>query len=111
MTKTKISLVSLSALFLPVLAFAISSQVAPTEGSIGSMASLVTKIENFVWVVFGLIAVIAFVTAGILFLTAGGQPEKVQSARSAFIWGIVGVVVGIIAYSILAIIGTAVGVG
>jgi hypothetical protein len=62
------------------------------------------------WIIFGGIAVIAFVVSGILFLTAGGAPEKVATARNAAIWGIAGVVVGILAYSILAIVGTALGV-
>jgi len=104
MTKTKIALISASILLLPVLAFA-----QPSGGM--NLCGLVNSIQRFVWIIFGLIAVIAFVTAGILFLTAGGQPEKVQSARSAFIWGIVGVVVGIIAYSIIAIVSSAIGTG
>ena len=105
MNKTKITLVSLAALLLPVLAFAQPSV------QIGSLQQIVNAVERAVWVIFGLIAVIAFVTAGILFLTAGGQPEKVVAARSAFIWGIVGVVVGIIAYSIILIISTVIAGG
>lgn len=105
MTKTKIALISAGILLLPILAFAQPSV------QIGSLQNLVNQIERAIWIIFGLIAVIAFVTAGILFLTAGGQPEKVQSARSAFIWGIVGVVVGIVAYSIIAIVSSVMGGG
>jgi len=101
MTKIKLALASSVALLLPVLAFA-----QPSVTNIGSLTQLVTYIEHALWIVFGAIAVICFVVAGILFLTAGGQPEKVQSARSAFIWGIAGVVVGILAYSIIAIVTT-----
>lgn len=105
MEKTKLTLISLGILLLPVLAFA-----QPTV-QLGSLQQVVANIERAVWIVFGLIAVIAFVTAGILFLTAGGQPEKVQAARSAFIWGVAGVVVGIIAYSIIAIVSSIMGGG
>ena len=58
------------------------------------------------WIVFTAIAVIMLVIAGILFLTAQGNPEQVSKARSAFLWGVVGVVVAIIAYSIIAIVGS-----
>lgn len=104
MNKQKIltSLVSLSILAAPVLA------LAQPSGNIGSIEALIDVIEKYLWIVFGLIAVIAFVVAGILFLTAGGDPEKVKQARTAFIWGVVGVIVGILAFSIVQIIDTAV---
>ena len=68
------------------------------------------NLETAVWVVFAAIVVICFVVAGILLLTAGGDAEKLQKARSALYWGITGVIVGILAYSILAIIGLALGI-
>ncbi len=110
MKKITLSSVVVSALTLPFLAFAIDSSTPPQEASISDFPTLIALIEKVMWWVFGAIAVIMFVVAGILFLTAQGQPEKVQAARSAFIWGIAGVVVGIIAYSILAIIGNGLGV-
>lgn len=110
MTKIKLALASLGTFLLPVVAFALNGTQPPGSTSIQDLPSLVTKIENFVWIIFGCIAVVMFVVAGILFLTSQGQAEKIQNARSAFLWGVAGVVVGIIAYSILAIIGSALGV-
>jgi len=69
-----------------------------------TLTGIVPKIEMTTGLIFGAIAVICFVIAGILFLTAQGDPEKLRSARSAFFWGIAGVVVGIIAFSIIAIV-------
>ena len=111
MTKTKlaISLISLSILLLPIAAAAQMSGIANgglANTSVSSLGSLVNAIENAAGLVFGCIAVICFVVAGILFLTAGGAPEKIQAARSAFLWGVAGVVVGIIAFSIIAIVGS-----
>jgi hypothetical protein len=77
---------------------------AQPNANITSLGRLVDIVKNVLWIVFGLLVVIAFVTAGMLFLFAGGQPEKVVAARSAAIWGVVGVVVGIVAYSIVRII-------
>lgn len=100
----KITLASIysSILLLPVVAFA-DTPGMPTD-VVTSVEILVEKIENLLWIVFGGIAVVMFVVAGILFLTAGGQAEKIQAARSALIWGVAGVVIGILAYSIMAIV-------
>ena len=70
----------------------------------GGLPGLVYYIEMAIAMIFGLIAVVSIVLAGILFLTAQGQPDKLQAAKAAFIWGVAGIVVGIIAYSIIAII-------
>lgn len=108
MKKIKLALVSLTVLLLPVMAFAQMEPNAPGGPGVqvGSLQQIVHDIENAMGLVFGAIAVIAFLVAGILFLTAGGQPEKVQMARNAFLWGVAGVVVGIMAFSIVAIVGS-----
>lgn len=72
------------------------------------LAGLARNIETAIWVVFGGIAVICFVIAGILFLTAMGNPEKLKIARDSLWWGVAGVIVGILAYSIVAIITKAI---
>lgn len=101
MKKIVVSLILLTVLLAPALAF------AQPGVTIGSIEQLVNAIKRPLWIVFGLIALIAFVVAGILFLTASGDPDKIKTARTAFLWGIVGVVVGIVAYSIVTIIETA----
>ena len=102
MKKIVVSLLLLSALALPITAMAIPSQ--PGEGSIGSLDDLYNKIGTAAWAVFAMIALIAFIIAGILFLTAAGQPEKIAQARTAFLWGVAGIVVGVVAYSIIGIV-------
>jgi len=108
MKKFKLTLASLGALFLPVVAFAQMEPIAPggPGASIGSLQQIIHALENAAGLIFGAIAVIMFIIAGVYFLTAGGEPEKVQKARSAFMWGIAGVVVGILAFSIIAVVGS-----
>ena len=67
---------------------------------------LVDNIEKAVALVFSTLVVICIVIAGILFLTSSGDPNKVEKARNALIWGVVGVVIGIVAYSILGVINS-----
>ena len=87
----------------------VSAQLQPyapggSAPQFSSIEEIMGSIESVIWYVFGTIVIICFVMAGILFLTANGQPEKLSQARSAFIWGIAGVIVGVIAYSIIAIV-------
>jgi len=100
MSKIKTSLILFSFLLIPVLVF------AQPGVYITSLTQVVNFIQRALWVIFGGLSVVAFVIAGMLFLFAQGDPEKVKVARTAFIWGVVGVVVGILAYSILAIVTT-----
>lgn len=114
MKKYLISLIVLSVLILPVLAAADTtsggSGVGGTPSGTTDLPGLITGIKQMAWMVFGVIAVIAFVIAGVLFLTAAGNPEKVQQARNAFLWGVAGVIVGILAFSIISIIQTGIPV-
>lgn len=67
---------------------------------------IVDNVKTATWIIFTIIVVVCFVLAGILFLTAQGAPDKINTAKSAFIWGIVGVVVGIIAFTIVTLVTT-----
>lgn len=98
MKKILLSLMLLSILALPVAVF------AQPVNTITSLNQLADKIKTAAWTVFGIIALVCFVIAGVKFLTAGGVAEKVIEARTAFLWGVAGVVVGILAYSIISII-------
>jgi len=93
-----------AALLMPMVALAI-------PGTIGNFGTFADRIKDFAWQIFGLVAVVMFVIAGILFLTAQGDTDKLTKAKQAFLWGVAGVVVGIIAYSILAIAGALLGTG
>ena len=74
-----------------------------------NLSGLIAGIMRAVWMVFAAIVIILFIYAGIRFLTAGGQPEKIQEARMALLWGVVGVIVVILAYSIFAIAQSIIG--
>lgn len=108
MKKSIIILFVASLLVLPIMASAVVIG-EPPAGGIGDVPSLINRILTPVWQIFVGLAVIMIIVAGILFLTAAGSPEKIAQARQALIWGIVGIVVGVLAFSITAIIKTAVG--
>jgi hypothetical protein len=106
----KLGIIISSLILLPIAAFAINNPVPnPTGAQINSINELINNVLNGIWIVFGAIAVIMFIIAGILFLAAQGNAEKVAQARQAFLWGVAGVVVGIVAYSIISVVGTFIG--
>lgn len=108
MNKIKLALASATTFLLPFLVSAQLQQQANVAGvpQVTSLQQIITAIENAAALIFSAIAVIMFIIAGILFLTAQGDPDKVQKARGAFMWGIAGVVVGILAFSIIAIVAS-----
>ena len=55
------------------------------------------------WLLFivAFVAVIAFVIAGILYLTSAGNEDRMQSAKNAMIAGIIGVIVALLGLVIL----------
>lgn len=99
MFKRALLFILLSALVLPSVAF----------GAVDSIQSLSIAIARVVWIVFTVIAVICFVIAGVMFLTAQGDPGKLKLARDAFLWGLAGVAVGIVAFSIISLTCSALG--
>ena len=98
MEKILVSLLLLSILLVPAMAF------TQPNVTINSLGQLINAIKKTIWVISGLVALIAFVVAGILFLIAAGNPKKIVQAKTAFLWGIVGVAMGIVAYSIAAMV-------
>jgi hypothetical protein len=78
------------------------------------MDSIPTIINRFLDIVvgpifFGLI-IIMFIWAGILFLTAQGDPTKITGAKKAVLWAVVGTAVGLLAFSVKGIIAKILGV-
>lgn len=98
-------------LALPLAAFAFSSGSTPNTVGTLNVTDLINIVLDFVWPIFAGFAVLMFVIAGFYFLTSQGDPTKVATARQAVLWGIVGVVVGLVAFSIPAIIRLTVGSG
>ena len=61
-------------------------------------------LNKLAWPIFVAAVVIMFIWAGILFLMSQGDPSKISAAKSAVIWAVVGIFVGIIAFSAVNII-------
>ena len=104
-------LIALS-VFLLVFPVAVLADLKPPDkvGKIASVESFITKLIDFIWPIFGGAAIIMFIVAGFLFLTAGGDPGKAGNAKKALIWGIIGVTIALLAKTIPFIIKNLLGV-
>jgi len=92
-------------LILPTIALAgLTQPPQPGQGVAIDPCAIFNLTLNFIWPIFIGIAVLIFIYAGFLFLTAAGEPGKVSTARHALIWAIVGLAVALLAYSMVVII-------
>lgn len=82
-------------LALPVtgLAFVVPGQPGNTEQPINPTFIIFKVMLTFVWPIVGGVVIVLFIVTGFLFLTAEGDPAKLETARKALIWSIIGVVV------------------
>ncbi|MBM3255924.1 MAG: hypothetical protein FJZ04_00415 [Candidatus Moranbacteria bacterium] len=66
------------------------------EGGGHPIAAVLTRVLNWLLVIFGLLALICFIAAGFLYLTARGDRGRIEKAHKAILYGVIGVVVGLI---------------
>lgn len=57
----------------------------------------------------GVVALFFIIYAGFSFVTSGGDPKKVQGARSTMTFAIIGLVIVLLSFAILLFIGYATG--
>ena len=73
----------------------------PQEAAGDSLMTRVTKVINLVLGAIGLVAVVVIIIGGISFITSQGDSSKVTKARNTILYGIVGLVIALLAYAIV----------
>lgn len=73
---------------------------AGDNGIVLTTNGIINNILSFIWMAFIAFAVIMFIVAGFHFFTAEGDPDKAKEARQFVIWGVVGIIVGVLAFSL-----------
>ncbi len=110
----KIAIVVASAMLmsLPLLSFAQldNNQLGtPATDASLNVTDIINIVLNLIWPLFIGFAVIMFLVAGFMFLVAQGDPAKIATARNAVLWGIVGVAMGVLAFSLPFIVKNTLG--
>jgi len=75
-----------------------------------SFEELLTTIAAKVGELIAYLGVIMIIVAGILYLTSGGSTERMSKAKTALIYAIAGIAIGLAAQAIVAIIKNVLGV-
>ena len=91
-------------LALPAVIFAFNSGGVPNISTALNVGDVIDIIFIILWPIAVAFFIIMFVLAAFLFATAQGDPEKVKQARNSVIWGVVGVFVALISFSIVFVI-------
>ena len=108
--KLLISLTSTALLALPAVMLAFNPGPIP-EPILGlDVNTLIDTVLGIIWPIAVAFFVIMFIFAAFMFFTAQGDATKVAQARQFVIWGIVGVVVAFLAFTIPFVVRTTLGV-
>jgi uncharacterized membrane protein len=98
------------AFLLPAFVFAqVSTPPTVLSGGIGSVASTLCVIFNWMFYFLVILAIIFVVVAAFRYLFAAGDPAKVKSAGHALIYAAVAIAVGLLAKSVPGIVSTLMG--
>lgn len=93
--------ISAALLTVPALAMAQFSEPTGTALPEGTLLGIARNFMNWILIFIGILGVIGFVIAGILYLTAAGDEDRIKTAKSAMIYSIIGVIVALLGIVIL----------
>ena len=85
----------------PVAVLAQFQTPAGTGLPAGSIVGIITSAMNWLLIIVGILGVIGFVIAGIIYLTAAGDEDQIAKGKKAMIYSIVGVIVALIGVVII----------
>ena len=109
----KISIIT-SLLITSLIPFLALAQSPPSwQEPVANYSDIIGKLRLIAQWMLGIlivVAVIFFIYAAYLYLSAAGDEDKVKKAKDAIIYGVVALVVGLIAMGIPRIVATFVGV-
>ncbi len=89
----KKSLLVLSVVLLPSLAFALTSPAYDIAGVLGILCNIL----NYVFGLLMITALVFVLVAAFYYLTSSGEPEKVSTANKTLTWAAVAIVVALFA--------------
>ena len=99
------------AFLLAVTPTVVSAQApagAPT--TIVQLYNAVCRVGNWFFAFALVIAVVAFVYAGLQFFTGGGNEQQISKAKQVFKYGLIGIAIAVLAKSFIFIIANLIGI-
>ncbi len=71
----------------------------PQDGA--SLTEIVQSILNWIFGIIGIVAVVMIIIGGFNFMTSAGDPGKVKKGKDTILYGIIGLVIAILAFAIV----------
>ena len=71
----------------------------PQDGA--SLTEIVQSILNWIFGIIGIVAVVMIIIGGFNFMTSAGDPGKVKKGKDTILYGIIGLVVALLAFAIV----------
>lgn len=81
----------------------IQSQINAAGAGTGAQTNIQTTIGNIlsaVFIVMGIIAVVVIILGGVSYATSQGDPGKVQKGKNTIMYGIIGLIISLLAFAI-----------
>ena len=88
-----------------------SSEIESSTGSLPSVSKVgpggdnlvgsITNILNYIIGVLGIIAVIVIIVGGVQYMTSSGDAGKVKKAKDTILYGVIGLVICVLAFAIV----------
>ena len=75
----------------------------------GSIVGIITSGMNWLLVIVGILGVIGFVIAGIIYLTAAGDEDQIGKGKKAMIYSIIGVIVALLGVVVIQAVNSMLG--
>lgn len=84
------------------------SQYSNIQGKDNNLMTMLGTIINVVLGIVGFVAVVMIIMGGISFITSQGDAAKVTRARNTILYGVIGLIVAILAFAIVNFVLTSV---
>lgn len=82
----------------------------PGEIPHGTFSPIIRTGITMLLVLAVILAILSFIWGGINWITSGGDKQKIQAARARITYSIIGLVVALLAFAIVAVVGRFFGI-
>ena len=83
-----------------------SEQVVNVDGGGTDLKVNIKNILSVVFAMVGIVAVIMVIVGGVSFMTSQGDTEKIKKAKNTVLFGVIGLVISLLAFAIVSFVLT-----
>lgn len=107
----KIAQTSLGTLQPPEVNQYAQPPAGPADQSVlNTLETFISNMIGVITVMAGILFIAYFIYGAMKWITGGGDAGKIQKARDQMVQGVIGLVIVIMAYSLIGIVGTVLGI-